>query len=447
VDRDLNKSGLPLVFAIKQTPFPHGKDKPMRDDSDETIKLPIEATATDVLTDLLRTGARQLLAQAIEAEVQSYIEQHADQTDEQGHRLVVRNGYLPERQIQTGIGLVDVRQPRVNDKRVDEQGRRFRFSSTILPKYLRRSKSLDELIPWLYLKGVSSGDFAEALAALLGKSPANLSANTVMRLKAQWILEWDAWSKRSLEGTRYVYFWVDGIYFNIRLEEPDGQRQCILVIMGATDTGRKELVAISDGYREGEQCWLDLLRQLKERGLEAGPELAIGDGALGFWKALRQVYPTTRQQRCWVHKTANVLNKLPRSQQPLAKQKLQSIWMAPTAKQANAALDDFVRQYQPKHPKAAECLEKDRESLLAFYDYPAEHWVHLRTTNPMESTFATVRLRTAKTKGAGSRQACLTMVFKLCQSAQKHWRLLNGRSQLLEVIDGVKFTDGIKAAA
>lgn len=418
----------------------------MRKGTDDSMKLPT-AAKVDALTEVLRGGARQLLEQAIEAEVAAYIAEHADQTDVHGHRLVVRNGYLPERQIQTGIGPVAVCQPRVNDKRLNEDGQRIRFSSQILPKYLRRSKNLDELIPWLYLKGVSTGDFGEALKALLGESPANLSANTVMRLKEQWRQEWDQWSARSLEAKRFVYFWADGIYFNIRLEEPQGQKQCILVIIGATDTGEKELVAINEGYRESEQSWLDLLRDLKERGLESGPELAVGDGALGFWKALGQVYPHAREQRCWVHKTANVLGKLPKTQHDPARQMLQSIWMAPTKTEADSAFNGFLNQYKSKYPKASECLEKDRQTLLNFYDFPAEHWVHVRTTNPIESTFATVRLRTHKTKGSGTRQACLTMVFKLCQSAEKSWRQLNGKSQLLEVLAGLKFENGIKAAA
>jgi transposase-like protein len=410
------------------------------------MKLPT-ATVSDALTEVLRAGARRLLEQAIAIEVQEYIDQHADQTDDCGHRLVVRNGYLPEREIQTGIGPVAVRQPRVNDKRLDEDGRRRRFASRIVPRYLRRTKSLDEFIPWMYLKGVSSGDFAETMRALLGESPANLSANAVLRLKEQWRQEWDQWSRRSLEGKRYVYFWADGVYFNIRLEEPDGQKQCILVIIGATDTGQKELVAIQEGYRESEQSWLDLLRDLRDRGLETGPELAVGDGALGFWKALGQIYPKARHQRCWVHKMANVLTKLPQSKHYEAKQRLQSIWMAGTKAEAETAFDEFLKLFKPKFPKAAECLEKDRVPLLNFYDFPAEHWVHVRTTNPIESTFATVRLRTNKTKGHGSRQACLTMVFKLCQSAEKFWRQLNGRLQLQELIDGIQFKDGIKLAA
>lgn len=413
-------------------------------DTTDTLKFPT-AACTDVLTEVLRQGARRLLQQAIEAEVQAYILEHAEQRDEAGHRLVVRNGHRPERQIQTGIGLVSVCQPRVNDQRIDEQGQRIRFTSQILPPYLRRTRSIDQLIPWLYLKGISSGDFGQALAAILGQEPRNLSATTVMRLKEIWRQEWEKWSHRSVDDKHYVYFWADGIYFNIRLEED--ARSCILVIIGATAEGKKELVAIADGPRESEGCWLELLRDLRDRGLQVGPELAVGDGALGFWKALRQVYPKTREQRCWVHKQANVLNKLPKSQQSIAKQKLHEIWMAASRKQAQAALDQFVADYQAKYPKASECLSKDCQALLSFYDFPAEHWRHIRTTNPIESTFATVRLRTEKTKGCGSRQACLTMVFKLCQSAERHWRPLHGKELLEEIIAGTLFVDGIRAAA
>lgn len=401
----------------------------------------------DVLTQVLREGAQKMLAQAIEAEVEDYITRHAEQRDGQGHRLVVRNGHKPARTIQTPLGVLDVCQPRVNDRRTDEQGQRLRFTSQILPPYLRRTRTLEELIPWLYLKGISTGQFAEALALLLGQEPANLSANTIARLNETWRREWQGWSQRSLQGKRYVYVWADGVHFNIRLESPENNRLCILVLIGATAEGRKELLAIQDGYRESEQSWLDLLRELKQRGLEQGPQLAVGDGALGFWQALRQVYPKTREQRCWVHKTGNVLNKLPKTLQPQAKQQLQSIWLAATEAEAETAFDAFVQEYAAKYPKASGCLAQDREELMAFYDFPAEHWVHIRTTNPIESTFATVRLRTYRTKGSGSRQACLTMVFKLCQSAERHWRQLNGKELLHDVIKGVRFVDGVKEAA
>lgn len=405
--------------------------------------------AGDVLTGILRAGATQLLAQAIEAEVASYIEQHTELRDARGHRLVVRNGHLPEREIQTGIGPMKVRQPRVNDCRVDQEGRRIRFSSAILPKYLRKTRSLEELIPWLYLKGISTGDFSEALAALLGPEAPGLSASTVVRLKEAWQQEYEAWSKRSLAGKRYVYFWADGVYFNVRLGG-DGEgrhRQCILVIVGATAEGRKELVAIQDGYRESEQSWREVMLDLKARGLAEGPKVAVGDGALGFWAALRKVFGETREQRCWVHKTANVVNHLPKGRQAKATQGLHDIWMAETKAKAERAFDLFVETYAAKYPKAAECLAKDREALLTFYDFPAEHWVHLRTSNPIESTFATVRLRTDKTKGCGSRLATLTMVFKLVQSAEHYWRLLNGSPLLEEVLQGIRFVDGLRENA
>lgn len=401
----------------------------------------------DVLNEILQKGAQQMLASAIENEVADYLEGHADQRDENGRRLVVRNGYLPAREIQTGIGQVAVRQPRVNDKRVDEQGQHQRFTSQILPPYLRRTKSLDELLPWLYLRGISTGDFTEALEALLGPQAKGLSASNIVRLKESWQQEWKSWSQRSLEGKRYVYVWADGIHFNIRLEDPGNNKQCILVLMGATEDGRKELIAISDGYRESTQSWRELLLEAKQRGLTVDPKVATGDGALGFWAALRELYPATREQRCWVHKTANVLNKLPKSIQARAKSMLQEIWMAETRQQANEAFDLFIESFEAKYPKAVACLVKDRDVLLTFYDFPAEHWVHLRTTNPIESTFATVRLRTARTKGCGSRMACLTMVFKLARCAETHWRRLNGAALLPQVIQGVTFVDGLKKEA
>ncbi len=411
---------------------------------DKTSGMDLAIAPRDVLTHILRDGAQKMLAQAIQQEVQEYLDRHADQLDEHGHRLVVRNGYKPARSLQTPLGSIPVQQPRIDDRRLDEEGRRIRFTSQVLPPYLRRTKSLEELLPWLYLKGVSTGDYQEALQALLGPEAPGLSASTIVRLKETWRRDWEAWSNRSLADTRYVYFWVDGVYFNIRLEQ---DRQCILVVIGATDQGQKELVAISDGFRENEQSWLAVLRDLKQRGLEIGPSLAVGDGALGFWKALGQVYPDTREQRCWVHKTVNVLNHLPQSLQAAAKSHLQQIWMAPSRSAAMKAWSQLDRQYRAKYPKAVECLEKDREALLAFYDFPAEHWVHLRTSNPIESTFGTVRLRTVRTKGCGSRQACLTMVFQLARSAQRSWRTLNGAPLLTEVIQGVKFVDGVKEQA
>lgn len=417
----------------------------MKKDTTETQVMSM--TSRDVLTDILRQGAKEMLATAVENEVAQYIADYERLRDAGGRRLVVRNGHLPARAIQTGIGAVEVRQPRVNDRRIDQNGQRIRFSSKILPPYLRRTKSIDELIPWLYLKGISTGDFTEALQALLGPQASGLSATNIVRLKESWRQEWGTWSKRSLEGKHYVYLWADGIHFNIRLEDPGNNKQCILVLMGATEDGRKELVAIAEGYRESTQSWRELLLDIKNRGLSQAAKLATGDGALGFWAALREVYPATPEQRCWVHKTGNVLNKMPKSIQPKAKSMLHDIWMAETRKRAQQAFDLFITTFKAKYAKAVECLAKDRDVLLAFYDFPAEHWIHLRTTNPIESTFATVRLRTRRTKGCGSRAACLTMVFKLAQCAERHWRRLNGTELMAEVIEGIKFVDGIKEIA
>lgn len=413
----------------------------MAESINSTLSLPV-ASSRDVLTAILRDGAQRLLAQAIEAEVAEWIDSHAELKNANGQRQVVRNGHLPKRTITTGVGPIEVEQPRVLDRRPRSEAEPF--SSKILPPYLRKTKSLEELIPWLYLKGVSTGDFNEALTALVGPNCPGLSASTVTRLKAGWEDEFQEWNRRSLAGKQYVYLWADGVHFNIRLEE---DRQCILVLMGATADGRKELIAVVDGHRESEQSWTTLLLDVKSRGLVVDPKLATGDGALGFWKALAQAYPATREQRCWVHKTANVLDKLPKRLQPEAKDKLHQIWMAPTKADADQAFDLFLATYQAKYPKATECLAKDRDVLLTFYDFPAEHWIHLRTTNPIESTFATVRLRHRRTKGSGSRVACLTMVFKLMQSASKKWRLLNGSQLLPDVIQGIPFLDGIKSQA
>jgi len=400
-------------------------------------------TFADPLTEVLRNGARVLLAQAVEAEVASLLERYADEITNDGRRRLVRHGHLPEREIVTGVGPVAVRCPRVRD-RVGEGSERIRFSSAILPPYARRSKSLEVLIPILYLKGVSTGDFAEALAALLGKDAGGLSASTVARLREAWSEEHARWSRRDLSAKRYVYFWVDGIYVQARLED---ETQCLLVIIGATPEGKKELVGLIDGVRESAQSWKDLLLDLKRRGLAMGPELAIADGALGFWQAVEEVWPKTRGQRCWVHKTANVLNKLPKSQQPKAKRALQEIWMAETKKDALAAFDAFVESWGVKYDKAVECLTKDREALLAFYDFPAEHWKHLRTSNVIESAFATVRHRTVRAKGCLSNKTALAMIFKLAEAAEKSWRRLNGHNLLPKLILGVKFADGIEVTS
>jgi putative transposase len=394
------------------------------------------------LDDLVRQGARQMLQAALESEVQMFLNEHTHKVDDQGRRLVVRNGSLPARQILTGAGPLEVTQPRVRDKS-SEATERVRFSSSILPVYLRKSKSIEELIPWLYLKGISTGDFSEALQALVGPGAKGLSANVIVRLKESWSVEYDQWMRRDLSGRQYVYVWADGIHAQIRLEDEPNSKQCLLVLMGATADGVKELITVQDGYRESEQSWLELLLDLKQRGLSTAPKLAVGDGGLGFWAALRKIFPETQEQRCWVHKTANVLDNLPKSVQPKAKGDLHEIWQAETRENANKAFNHFLEKYVAKYEKACECLKKDRDELLTFYDFPAEHWGHLRTTNPIESTFATIRLRHRRTKGNGTRRACLTMMFKLAQSAEKRWRRLNGHEQIFPLIQGRKFQDGI----
>jgi len=404
------------------------------------FQLSQPGTFTDPLTEVLRTGARALLAQALEAEVSSLLSCHADKLTDNGRRRLVRHGHLPAREIMTGIGPVAVHCPRVRD-RGSEGCERIRFSSAILPPYARRSKSLEVLIPILYLKGISTGDFEDALIALLGRDAGGLSAATIGRLKEAWSEEHARWSKRDLSTKRYIYFWVDGIHVQARLEDTT---QCLLIIIGATPEGRKELVGLTDGVRESAQSWRELLLDLKRHGLSIGPELAVADGALGFWQALEEVWPQTRGQRCWVHKTANVLNKLPKSQQSKAKRALQEIWMAETKKDALAAFDAFVETWAVKYDKAVESLTKDRDALLAFYDFPAEHWKHLRTTNIIESSFATVRHRTVRSKGCLSNKTALAMIFKLAEAAEKSWRRLNGHTQLPKIILGIRFTDGIE---
>ena len=410
----------------------------MTQDNVIDLKKP-EAFVNDPITDILRQGARRLLSAALEAEIQSFLQQYKEITDDSGSQRVVRNGYLPEREIQTGIGQVAVRAPRIRDRQPDSPKGRIRFNSAILPPYLRRTKSIETLLPWLYLKGVSTGDFTEALTALLGKDAPGLSATTIGRLKSIWQEEYKQWQQRDLSNKRYVYFWADGIYCNVRMDD----RQCLLVIIGATEDGRKELVALEGGIRESEQSWLEVLVELKRRGLQTPPELAVGDGALGFWKAISKAYDTTRWQRCWVHKTANILNKLPKSLQAKAKDRLHQIWMADDKAEAEQNFDAFIQTYEAKYPQAVECLVKDRAVLLTFYDFPAEHWRHIRTTNPIESTFATVRLRTAKVRSCFSSLTVLTMAFQLCRSAQKRWIKLHHPERLAEVIRGVKFVDGI----
>ena len=393
----------------------------------------------DPLTEVLRDGARRLLSAALEAEVEEFVAQYRTLLSAQGCRRVVRNGYHTEREVQTGIGGVSVRVPRARDRNGGQDAHRFR--SSLLPPYMRRSRSIEALLPWLYLKGISSGEMGDALQALLGHNAAGLSSTTVSRLKQVWSQEHGQWRKRSFEGKQYVYMWADGVHCQVRMEQ---EKQCLLVLIGASSEGKKELIAIEDGYRESTESWRVLLGDLRRRGLEIAPELAVGDGALGFWNALHETYPQTRHQRCWVHKTANVLNKLPKRLQPRAKADLHEIWMAETREEAEKAFDAFLDSYGAKYPKAAKCLTKDREELLAFYDFPAEHWQHIRTTNPIESTFATIRLRTGKTRGCLSRETTLLMAFRLAQEAQKKWRRLNGCHHIANIIAGTTYIDGIE---
>lgn len=388
----------------------------------------------DPLTELLRNGARDLIRQAVEAELGEMLSRYADLKLIDGRQAVVRNGYLPERTIQTGIGDIAIQVPKVRDR----SGSGIQFNSHLLPPYLRRTKSIEELIPWLYLKGLSTGDYSEALGSLLGEHAKGLSPNTVSRLKSQWLDEHRDWQRQDLSQKRYVYWWADGIYSQVRMDD----RLCLLVIIGVTEHGHKELVAVSDGYRESSASWEEVLTGLRQRGLNCSPKLSTGDGALGFWNALSKVYPESRHQRCWVHKTANILNKLPKALQPKVKAALHEIWMASTRDAAYKAFDNTFELFGAKYPKAMECLEKDREELLAFYDFPAEHWVHIRTTNPIESAFATVRLRTKKCRNCGSRDTTLAMVFKLMESAQKRWIKIRSFNLLTLVVNNVKFKNG-----
>ena len=390
----------------------------------------------DVLTDVLRNGAQKLLLAAVEEELENFLKEYASLRLSDGRLAVVRNGYLPARTIQTGIGDIEVQVPKVRDR----SGSCAKFNSALLPPYLKRTKSVEDLLPWLYLKGISTGDYQEALHSILGKDAAGLSATTISRLKSKWQEEHAEWRRRDLSDKRYVYWWADGIYSNVRMDD----KLCLLVIIGATAYGRKELVVVEDGFRESTDSWLSVLTDLRSRGLTACPSLAVGDGALGFWKALSQAYPQTRHQRCWVHKTGNVLNKLPKSMHDKVKSSLHDIWMAESRKEADKAFDLTLDKYGVKYASAMECLKKDRAELLTFYDYPAEHWIHIRTSNPIESAFSSIRLRTAKTRNCGSRETTLSMIFKLAQSAEKRWRKLQGYRLLGEVIIGIRFRDGIR---
>src|SRR5580765_6154292 len=395
----------------------------------------------DPLTNILRAGARQLLAQAVEIEVETFLATVKDLKLADGRARVVRHGYGPRRTIQTGIGAVEVARVKIRDRGAAGDGERVRFTSAILPLWARRTKSLDTLLPVLYLRGISTGDFQEALAALLGQNAPNLSPAVISRLTAEWQGEYERWQKRDLSARRYVYVWADGVFLQARMED---HGECMLVLIGATPEGKKELIGFQVGVRESAQSWRELLIDVKQRGLQIAPEIAVGDGALGFWKALDAVFPATRHQRCWVHKTANVLNKVALSVQANMKKDLREIYLAPNRASAEVAIDIFAEKYGAKYDKAVECLTKDREALLAYFEFPAEHWDHLRTTNPIESVFATVRHRTVRTKGSLSPTTARLMVFKLVIAASTTWRRLKGTNHLPKVIAGVRFQDGIE---
>jgi putative transposase len=396
----------------------------------------------DPLTAVLRSGARRLLAQAIEAEAEAFLAAMRGERLADGRARLVRHGHGPERMIQTGIGPVPVSRVKLRDRGAGEAGgERITFTSAIVPKWARRTKSLDALLPVLYLRGVSTGDFREALAALLGKDAPNLSPAAITRLKAEWQADYERWQRRDLSARHYVYIWADGVYLQARMEP---QAECMLVVIGATPEGSKELVGFQVGGRESTQSWRELLVDLKRRGLTLAPELAVGDGALGFWRALEALFPSTRHQRCWVHKTVNVLNKVPNSVQPAMKADLREVWQAPDRATAEAAIDSFAEKYAPKYQKAVDCLVKDRTALLTFFDFPADHWDHLRTVNPIESVFATVRHRTVRTKGALSQDTARLMVFTLTMAASKTWRRLKGQNQLPKLVEGVRFRDGVE---
>ena len=409
------------------------------DENSNVVRLRQPDDVDDPLTEVLRSGARQLLARAVELEVEAFLAERTDLKLSDGRVRLVRHGHGPEREVQTGIGAVAVSRPKVRDRGAAEGGERIRFTSAILPRWARRTRSLDALLPTLYLRGISTGDFQEALSALLGQKAPNLSPSVVGRLTADWQAEYERWQERDLSARRYVYVWADGVYLQARMKD---QAECMLVLIGATPEGRKELVGFQIGVRESAQSWRELLVDVKRRGLAIAPEMAVGDGALGFWKALDEVLPTTRHQRCWLHKAANLLNKVPKSVQGAMKADIREISAAPTRAAAEAAIAIFVKKYGAKYPKAAECLTRDRDALLAFFDFPAEHWDHLRTTNPIESVFATVRHRTVRTKGALSPTTAKLMVFKLVMAAAKTWRRLKGENLLPKVVAGVTFKDG-----
>lgn len=391
-----------------------------------------------VLEQVARQGAQKMLQLALENEVEEFIAKHSNLINENGNKVVTKNGYMPQREILTGMGPLPIKQPRIDDRNLKGYLVDI-FTSNILPRYLKRIPSINNLVPVLYLKGISTNDFPTALSAILGEGAAGLSSTNIVRLKNCWEKDYIEWESRDLSHKNYVYFWVDGIYFNVRLED---DRSCILVIIGADKNGNKELIAVNDGFRESKLSWKEMLLDLKQRGLALPPRLATGDGSLGFWGALDEVFPETKRQRCWVHKTANILDKMPKSNQPKAKSMIHEMYMAATKQDALKAYDHFIQSFESKYPKAIECLKKDKEDLFTFYDFPAIHWIHIRTTNPIESTFATVRLRTTKTKGCGSRIATLTMVFKLTMEDSKTWKKLKGHKLILLVLENKKFVDG-----
>jgi len=408
-----------------------------------TIKLktsPEENIINQPLDEIVRNGAKVMLQKALEIEVDLFLEKYQYILDDKGNRQVVRNGRGRPRKIVAGAGQIEIEAPRVDD-RVLEIHQEPRFKSSIVPPYLRRTKNIDELLPVLYLKGISTGDFSEALESILGKDVIGLSAQNIVRLKQVWQKEYEQWSKRELSHKEYVYWWVDGVHFNVRL---DNERQCILVIIGVTVDGHKEIIAVSDGFRESKESWVSVIREVKRLGITTAPKLAIGDGALGFWAAIQEEFPETNHQLCWVHKTANILDKLPKSLQGKAKTMIHDIYLAPTRVDANNSFDVFIEEFEAKYPKAIDCMRKHRGRLLEFYNYPAQHWLSIRTTNVVESVFATVRLRTYRTKGCGSRIATLTMVFKLIQSAQKRWNKIRFAQKIKQVWEGIIFEDGIE---
>lgn len=397
----------------------------------------VESHITDSVTDLIRSAAKAAIRSAVEEELVEFLKSFKNCKLDNGKQQIVRNGHHPERKISTGVGTVGVKVPRVRDRGHNSD---VNFKSDLIPPYMRRTATLDVLIPLMYLKGISTNDFQSTLAPILGDAAKNVSPSVIAKLKQSWSDELDEWRKRDLSGKQYVYWWVDGVYLSARMES---EKTCILVIVGATKDGKKELIAFNDGFRESTDSWLELLRDIKNRGLSGSPFLAIGDGALGFWSALEKEHPNTKQQRCWVHKTANILSKLPKSQQIHAKSKLKEIYMAANKKDAETAFDDFINTYENRYPKATNCLAKDRDHLLNFYDFPAEHWRHIRTTNPIESTFATVKHRTRQSRGCFSRETILAAFFKLMMEAEKRWHRLHGSKRLAEVVEMVQFVDGI----